>query len=193
MAIPTENEEVQFSSGIRESKRTTERVREAAANSTECSDSRRIDRSERIRRNLLAGLTVGRITRELAVHRAQAVGASRAKTRAPIGARAQLDSLVPDALKTLQSRMRKHQDARVAFEVLSATGVIPSAAEQAVAGRPTDQDLIANYRLRAATQLGLVALARNEVYGSQLPVSREELDRRMRDASSDAPTGGASR
>lgn len=44
---------------------------------------------------------------------------------------------------------------------------------------PTAEQLLEQYKYRAAWQLGLVALERNEVYGTELPLSWDELNQRV--------------
>jgi hypothetical protein len=137
---------------------------------------------ERIRQRLIAGLAIRRVAREEVSGRGAAARAVQSDLGAdPRKFREQLYGLAPDALKTLRSAIRNQKDPWPAYQLLRDIGAVPSRKERELAGTqaPSAEQLLQQYKHRAAYQLGLVAMERNEVYGTELPISQDELNQRV--------------
>jgi hypothetical protein len=94
----------------------------------------------------------------------------------------ELCGLRSEAIGVVKSELRQTKDLHLALQVLRVVGAVPSANELTEMQRRNPDELFDEYKLRVATQLGLVALERREVYGSELPISQDELDRRVQKA-----------
>ena len=143
---------------------------------------------ERIRQRLIAGLAIRQVARE----QGSGGGVGRI-VQSDLGVdpqkvRQELYALAPDALKTVRSAIRNQKDPRPAYQLLRDFGAVPSRKERELAGTqaPSAEELFQQYKHRAAYQLGLVAMERNRVYGTELPISWDELNQRVQ---KDLPAG----
>jgi hypothetical protein len=137
---------------------------------------------ERIRQRLIAGLAIRQVAREEGSGRgAVARGVQSDLGMDPRMLRQELYALAPDALKTVRLAIRNQKDPRPAYQLLRDLGAVPSRKERELAGTqaPSAEELFHQYKHRAAYQLGLVAMERNEVYGTELPISWDQLNQRM--------------
>ena len=140
---------------------------------------------ERIRQRLIAGLAIRPVARKEGSGREAAVRAVQSDLGMdPRKLRQELYALAPDALKTVRSATRSQKDPRPAYPLLRDFGAVPSRKERELAGTQplTEEQLLEQYKHRAAYQLGLVAMERNELFGTELPISRDELNQRVQKA-----------
>jgi hypothetical protein len=96
-------------------------------------------------------------------------------------ARSQMVEMASEAVKTVRTTIA---DPRGAYRLLQDLGVVSSLTQAESCGilANTPEDLMKQYRQMVATQIGLIALERNEVFGTELPVAEPELERRLKEA-----------
>ena len=84
-------------------------------------------------------------------------------------------------LASLRRAVNLENDAQTAKFLFTAFGAIPTEPPKMEMTKTdnSEQSMLDAYRMRAAMQLGLIALERAEVYGTSLPVEKEELEKRM--------------
>jgi hypothetical protein len=73
-------------------------------------------------------------------------------------------------------------NADVAMRLAQAFGMVPTQAQKLEVTKPSDQDLLEQYKMRAAWQLGLCAMERASTFGCELPLTQEELDERVQES-----------
>ena len=85
-------------------------------------------------------------------------------------------------LASLRRAVNLENDGEMAKFLFMAFGAIPAAppkVDVAKTDSNSQQSQLDAYRMRAAIQLGLVALERAKIFGSSLPLEREELEKLM--------------
>jgi hypothetical protein len=84
-------------------------------------------------------------------------------------------------LASLRRAVNLENDAGVAKFLFTAFGAIPAAPPKIEVTKTdnSQESMLDAYRMRAAMQLGLVAMERSRVFNTPLPLEREELDARV--------------
>ncbi len=170
----------------RDSRHKSSGVRARADNRLNCSGTLRhrtrmratAAEFEPIRRKLIAGMSISQIVDEEERDRQ---AAARKERQAGLGySTDELAELKSEALDVAVSKLREKPDLCSVLQVLRLLRTVPTRGELANLRNPDLSDQLDAYRLEAATQLGLVAMERNRVYGTELPVPQDELDQRVR-------------
>ena len=94
----------------------------------------------------------------------------------------ELAELKSETLDVALSALRKKPGISSALQVLRLLRTVPTRGELAARRTADPSQQIEAYKFRAAIQLALIALERNRIYGTPLPVPQKELDERVRKA-----------